>query len=133
MLILRKGASDTAMPREVWFALGIAHALHGMYILPDLVVTDFSKPDPELTEHKQPSCIVKLRMRDMREFDRNHFVCVLARNLEPMGFMVYSDLQHAIIEFRPENSGRVHAIETHVEPSKEGTGCRSVLNPQTDR
>jgi hypothetical protein len=123
VLKLRKGAVDSVMPRELWFALGIAHATHSMFNLPDLVVTDHKKPDPDNPDGNGAAHVVKLRVRDMREFDQQHWCMMLSRHLDPMGFTVYSEVQHLVIEYRPDQSGRVHHVETETTTNTGGNEC----------
>lgn len=124
MLKLKKGAASCVMPRELWFALGVAHAMHTMYMTPDVVVTDFEK---QLLADGGPDNwqnVVKLRTRDLREFDQQHWQAVVTRQLEPMGFEVTRDAQHLMIEFRTAKAERVRATEG-------GNECHETANARS--
>jgi hypothetical protein len=98
------------MSYAVWFALGVAYALHGLYMKPDMVVTDHEKSGEKEGEGKRTSHQVKLRTKHLADFDANHWCAVVKKQLEPLGYKVTLEVQHLVLEWAPSEVGKLYTI-----------------------
>lgn len=110
MLQVKKGAEEYRMSYAIWFAIGTAYALHSLYMTPDMVVTDFEIGNPDARTPHERAHRVKLRTKDLADFDATHWCGVCNKQLQPMGFLCYLEVQHLVIEFQPSRVSRLYDV-----------------------
>lgn len=110
MLQIRSSADNGRMSYAIWFALGVAYALHALYMKPDMTVTDHepAKRGPDVAE--RTSHTVKLRTKDLEQFDADHWHAVVKKQLEPMGYKVTQEVQHLVIEWAEGSVDRLYTV-----------------------
>jgi hypothetical protein len=110
MLQIRSSADNGRMSYAMWFALGTAYALHSLYMKPDMTVTDHERAGENGDVGKRTAHVVKLRTKDLAEFDALHWHSVVKKQLEPMGYKVTLEVQHLVIEWAPSQVGKLYAV-----------------------
>lgn len=115
MLQVKKGAVTDRMSYAMWFALGVAYFAHSLYQTDNMVITLHERGNPEAPEVDGRVQRVKLRTSDLREFDANHWAAVVFRRLRPMGYLVYRELQHLVIEFNPSRVKELYEVITQYQ------------------
>lgn len=108
MLTAKAGVNLDMLPKEVWFALGVAYMQHRLYMGNETVVTRVEHIPDEKDQRRAGWYVVRLRATDLRDFDREHWRAVLERYLTPLGFFITEELHHLKIEFTPARVGKLY-------------------------
>lgn len=110
MLQIKSSAHNGRMSYAMWFAVGVAYALHSLYMKPDMMITDH-EPATRGAAGAEPACsVVKLRTKDLAEFDAQHWHAVVKKNLEPMGYKVTLEVQHLAIEWAASEVDKLYLV-----------------------
>jgi hypothetical protein len=112
---LRREPAEYTISHSIWFALGVAYAQHGLYLIPDMVVTGHERDKASGIE------LIRLRTKDLRPFDVEHWASMVEKLLKPLGFIVYKQLQFLVIEIP---TGRKVRLEDVTESSQPTEGVK---------
>jgi hypothetical protein len=90
---------------QIWFACGVAHAVHKSLFGTPLVVTSLADSTHMPTSLHYKGLAVDFRDRDLTATEKASFIRGLSELLTPLGYQVIQEKDHTHLEFDPGTSG----------------------------
>jgi len=99
------GVILTGVRPEIFFACGVAHAIHKDLFHTPLVVTSLLDGTHLPTSLHYKGLAADFRDRDLSPAEKNEFVYDLRELLVPLGYQIVQEKDHTHLEFDPGDSG----------------------------